>query len=65
MAIFDFKCEKCGKVVEIRMSTTQFNETVCDDCGGIMKKQFSPQGTVFQVRWGKAKVRAKVKKMGA
>ena len=65
MPKFDFKCDDCGKVVEILQMTTQFDEMVCDKCKGRMKKQFSPQGTVFQVRWGKEKVRNKVKKMGA
>jgi len=64
MPKYDFKCEKCGRVAEIRMMTTQFDETVCGKCGGKMKRQFSPQGTVFQVRWGKPKVRQKVKRMG-
>ena len=62
MPKYDFKC---GKVAEITMMTTQFDKAVCNKCGGIMKRQFSPQGTTFQVRWGKPKVRQKVKRMGA
>jgi len=63
MPKYDFKCDKCGKIAEIYMNVTQFDETVCE-CGGKMKRQF-PTSAKFQVRWGKAKVRAKVKRMGA
>jgi len=45
------------------MGTTQFDELECI-CGGRMKRQF-PTSATFQIRWGKPKVRAKVKKMGA
>ena len=65
MPRYDFECKGCGRIVEIRMTTTQFDEAVCDKCGGIMKRLFSPQGTVFQIRWGRPSVRKKVRKMGA
>jgi putative FmdB family regulatory protein len=65
MPKYDFECQKCKRVAELYMQTTQSNEATCSKCGGKMKKLFSPQGTVFQIRWGKPKIRAKVKKMGA
>jgi len=65
MPKYDFKCGDCGKVTEEIMMTTEIYQIFCAECGGVMERQFSPQGTVFQVRWGKPRVRAKVKKMGA
>jgi len=67
MPKYNFKCDRCEIVIEGIMS---FEESKlgrsCPKCGdGIMERQFSPQGTVFQVRWGKPKVRQKVKRMQA
>ena len=65
MPKYDFECEKCGRKVEIYMTTTQFDEATCDKCGGIMKRLFSPQGIHFLNKlWIKPKVRAKMKKQG-
>lgn len=65
MPKYDFKCKKCGRVAEIYMMTTQFDEAVCDKCGGEMKRLFSPQGQHFLNRlWMKPKVWRKMKKMG-
>jgi len=61
---YDFICQKCGKIAEIYLGVTEFDEAVCNECGGTMHRQF-PTSVTFQVRWGKPKVRAKVKRMGA
>jgi len=66
MSRFDFKCCKCGDTVEASMPFARAERGFpCVKCEGIMVRQFSPQGTTFQIRWGKPKVRNKVKKMGA
>ena len=62
MPKYDYECEECQNIEERIKS---FSERQYCKCGGRMKRLFSPQGTVFQVRWGKPRVRAKVKKMGA
>ena len=64
MPKYDFECIKCGKVAEIYMATTQFDEAVCDKCGGVMKRLFSPQGINFRMKWIKPKVKKKMQKMG-
>jgi len=64
MPKYDFKCEKCGRVVEIRMRTTQFDETVCDKCGGKMKRLFPTNIHFHNKLWVKSKVQKKMKKMG-
>ena len=66
MPKYDFKCDGCGFVEENIMS---FDEAelgyLCEECTvGVMRRQFSPDGTVFQVRWVKPKVKEKMKKMG-
>jgi len=67
MARYDFKCDRCGIVVEGRMSFEQSElGRSCPLCGdGILERIFSPKGVKIQVRWGKPKVRQKVKRMGA
>ena len=64
---YDFKCDKCGITEEINCSFDKSEEGFpCRECSyGIMERQFSPDGTVFQIRWGKPKVRQKVKRTGA
>jgi len=60
---YDYFCEKCGNKEE---RLVDFYEAIQQcECGGFMQRQFSPQGTVFLKRWGKPKVRQKVKRMGA
>ena len=64
MPKYDFECQQCGKIAEIYMNVTQFDKAMCDECGGIMKRQF-PTSVNFQVRWGRPAVRKRVRKMGA
>jgi len=67
MPKYDFKCQGCGEVKEKIVSWTESEKRFfCERCGTLsVRRIFSPQGIVFQVRWGKPRVRAKVKKMGA
>lgn len=64
MPKYDFKCIKCEKVEERSCLTEDVGDQRCE-CEGKMIVLFSPQGISFQVRWGKPKVRQKVKRMGA
>jgi len=66
MPRYNFKCIKCGAIEEINCSFEKSEEGFpCRECSyGIMMRQFSPQGIVFLARWGKPKVRQKVKRMG-
>ena len=63
MPKYDFECKTCGNKKEIYMNTTQFDELICECCGGRMKRQF-PTSVSFQIRWVKPKVKEKMKKMG-
>lgn len=63
MPKYDFKCESCKRVAEIYMNVTQFNEAVCNECGGVMRRQF-PTSVNFHVHWIKPKVKKKMNKMG-
>lgn len=43
MPIYDFKCNKCGKIEEGRMSFKASEEGfTCETCGGKMERQFTP-----------------------
>jgi putative FmdB family regulatory protein len=54
MPIFEYKCLKCGKIIEILEKTSEKKPKICPNCsGGQMEKQFS----VFsaQVKQGSSK----------
>lgn len=63
MPKYDFKCVKCQKVEERIVLYKETDKQICN-CGGRMRVLFN-MSVSFQVRWGKPKVRQKVKRMGA
>ena len=66
MPRYNYECEECGFIEEKNVFSSDSKETIfCKKCGGKMKRLFSPQGQNFLIRWGKPKVRQKVKRMGA
>lgn len=66
MPRYDFKCRRCGRIREGTMSFEESKQKGLKcSCDGWMERIFSPQGITFQVRWGKPKVRNKVKRTGA
>ena len=65
MPKYDYKCKMCGLVEEAIVPSYKSRKVVrCTRCDDKMERLFSPKGTSFQIRWGKPKIRAKVKKMG-
>lgn len=48
MPVYDFKCEKCGNIIERSMSFKESEEGIkCPLCKDIMERQFSPCGAVI------------------
>ena len=50
MPIYDYRCEKCGKVSEISHGSDEKGPNTCraDDCDGKMHRIFSPPTIIFK-----------------
>jgi putative FmdB family regulatory protein len=48
MPIYEYRCQNCGKVVEVLQRSFKQNEPlVCPDCGSTeMKRMISPPGSI-------------------
>lgn len=48
MPTYAYRCTGCGHRLEVKQSFTDDALTVCPECGGQLRKQFSPVGVVFK-----------------
>ncbi len=48
MPIYEYQCEKCGAVTDIRHGFKETNEEPCPACGGLLIRRFNPAGIVFK-----------------
>ena len=48
MPIYEYQCEKCGTVTDIRHGFKETTSDVCPKCGGGLKRLFNPAGIVFK-----------------
>jgi putative FmdB family regulatory protein len=49
MPFYDYRCFKCGKILELLVPLTVTTLPLCPDCGAMMEKQLStPGGFVFK-----------------
>lgn len=48
MPIYEFKCEKCSKSIEVMQKVSDAEPAECGDCGGSMVKVFHPVGLIFK-----------------
>lgn len=48
MPTFDYQCQKCGHVFEVRQSFSDAPVTKCVTCSGKVKKLFSPPAIIFK-----------------
>jgi putative FmdB family regulatory protein len=59
MPIYDYSCSNCGHVVEVVHGVHETGPTVCPNCGGLLRKRFSPPAIVFRgTGWAKKDARA-------
>ncbi|HUA09167.1 MAG TPA: FmdB family zinc ribbon protein [Candidatus Acidoferrales bacterium] len=47
MPLYDYRCEACGKVTEIRHGFNETNTKPCSHCGGAMVRVFNPAPIIF------------------
>lgn len=48
MPLYDYKCEKCGKIFEVEQRMTADPLTECIFCQGKVNRVFHPAGIVFK-----------------
>lgn len=48
MPAYDYTCEKCGHTFELRQSFNDDPITVCPECGGRVRRLFSPPPIIFK-----------------
>ena len=48
MPIYEYQCQACGKVSDIRHGFDERNTEPCPACGGTLARRFSPAGIVFK-----------------
>jgi putative FmdB family regulatory protein len=59
MPIYDYSCANCGHVVEVIHGVHETGPTVCPNCGGLLRKRFSPPTIHFRgTGWAKKDAKA-------
>ena len=48
MPTYQYACAECGHAFEQAQSFSEDSLTVCPECGGKLRKVFSPTGVVFK-----------------
>lgn len=47
MPVYAYACRDCGNAFEIRQEFSDSSLTVCESCGGRLRKQFGTVGVTF------------------
>jgi putative FmdB family regulatory protein len=48
LPIYEYQCEKCGVVTDIKHGFKETTQEACPKCGGALKRLFNPAGIVFK-----------------
>lgn len=48
MPVYAYQCTACGTAIEVRQSFTDDALTVCEACGGRLRKRFDAIGVTFK-----------------
>ena len=48
MPIYEYQCEACGAVTDIKHGFKETTDATCPACGGNLKRLFNPAGIVFK-----------------
>jgi putative FmdB family regulatory protein len=48
LPIYEYQCETCGTVTDIKHGFKETNDAPCPKCGGVLKRLFNPAGIVFK-----------------
>jgi putative FmdB family regulatory protein len=45
---YDYRCRSCGNVTEVIHSMIEDGPTVCERCGGVLRRVLFPSGIIFK-----------------
>jgi len=45
---YDYRCRSCGNVTEVIHSMLEDGPTVCERCGGVLRRVIFPSGIIFK-----------------
>ena len=48
MPIYEYQCETCGVVTDIKHGFKETTDASCPKCGGALRRLFNPAGIVFK-----------------
>ena len=48
MPTYDYRCRSCGNVTEVIHSMLDDGPTVCESCGGVLRRVIFPSGIIFK-----------------
>lgn len=48
MPTYEYRCESCGRTVEVVQRFTDAPLTICESCNGVLRKVYAPVGIVFK-----------------
>lgn len=48
MPTYDYRCRSCGDVTEVIHSMLDDGPTVCERCGGVLRRVLFPSGIIFK-----------------
>ena len=48
MPTYDYQCRSCGSTTEVIHSMTESGPSVCDRCGGELRRVLYPTGIIFK-----------------
>jgi putative FmdB family regulatory protein len=48
LPLYDYQCQKCKAVTEVRHGFRESHESPCPKCGGPLARVFNPAGIVFK-----------------
>jgi putative FmdB family regulatory protein len=45
---YDYQCRSCGRTFEVIHSMSEDGPSVCEECGGALRRVFHPTGIIFK-----------------
>jgi putative FmdB family regulatory protein len=47
LPLYDYQCQACGRVTEVRHGFRETHDAACEACGGTLTRKFNPAPIIF------------------
>jgi len=47
LPLYDYQCQACGRVTEVRHGFRETHDAACEACGGKLARKFNPAPIIF------------------